>query len=115
MMTVTKNIKWEGAGIKLPDGKRIWKTFDKLDGSNDPTGWAISSGGYPEVSEEGVRWLDTSRPLDASLRHYCLIPFINEIGEKANLRTDTPTVFYLARTFKWTVVDEIRGHYYSVS
>lgn len=112
-MNGKKTYMWEGTGTKLPDGHTIIETHDHPDGSR----WAImdESGRRPEQTTDGVMWIDQSRCLDASTRHAPLIPMLDQNGEQHATVTDTPTLLFLARMFRWTIVDEVRGHYYNVS
>lgn len=104
---------WQGAGTRLPDGHTIHETHDHPDGSR----WAISdqSGRLPESTDDGVLWLDRERCLSASTRHAPTIPLRDERGAKCSTPTDTPTLLYLSRMLRWTIVDDVRGHYYNVS
>lgn len=105
--------EWQGTGTKLPDGHTIHETHNHPDGSR----WAISdqSGRLPQNTNDGVLWLDRERCLNASTHHAPTIPLRNEAGEQYSTPTDTPTLLYLSRVFRWAIVDETRGHYYNVT
>jgi hypothetical protein len=112
-MSTTAAYRWEGAGTPLPSGHRIYETHDHPEGSR----WAIAdeSGKYPDQTNDGVLWLDFERSLDASTRHAPTVPLRDDEGNPSSTPVDAPTIFYLARMFRWTVQDEIRGRFYSVS
>lgn len=105
---MNKTYKWEGSGTKLPDGHTIIETHDGPDG----VAWAIfdDSGSSPETSDDGILWLDPTRCLNASTD---TIPLQREAnGERLGALTDTATILYLSKMFRWTIEDRVRGHFY---
>lgn len=115
----TRTHKWEGAGTKLPSGHRIFETKDIIERDQEPPlRWAITdhqSSRLPQNADGGVLWLDESRCLNASTRHSPLIPVVDNDGKVSeSVRVDAPTILFLSRLLGWTIVDEVRGHYYNV-
>lgn len=120
----TKTYKWEGAGTPLPDGHRIFETYDReFDGHAHNFGVAIcdDSGATPDQTDDGVLWLDETRTLciehDFSdpdhPREHMFIPLLDERGNKTRTPTDAATLLYLSRSMRWTIEDEHNGHFYN--
>lgn len=110
------DIKWEGAGVKLPDGRLIIET---LDNGLGVSGWALVPTGRKKPYKNLIHWLDRSRCLNASTRHAPIIPTTQqidggEVEQIAGTKTDTPTILFLSRLLHWTIEDEVRGHFYNV-
>lgn len=106
-------IKWEGAGTPLPSGHRLFESHDK---GNGESGWAIvdMSGRMPEDSDDGILWLDQSRPLKVGTRHAATVPVIDTKEAQASVPIDATSLLVLSKMFRWTIYDDIRGHYYNV-
>lgn len=105
--------EWEGSGWELPDGHRIFATRNNGRGEH---AWAIAdeSGGLPEDTDDGVLWLDQSRPLGVG-EGTPTIPLRRESdGAPVRTITDPPTILMLSRMLRWTIADEARGHTYNV-
>jgi len=98
---------------KLPDGHRIFGTV--TDGYGFRYAIADDSGETPEETNDGVMWLDSSRCLNMSTRWAPTIPLLNEKGERSSTITDGPTVLYLAHSLGWTIGDEVRNRFYTVT
>lgn len=101
------------APANLPDGHRL---FYGATGSEDHDAYnkvaiADGSGGMPHTTDDGVLFLDQSRPLTVS-RNICLIPVISESGVPWTTASDAATILRLSREFRWTVTDGT--HYYNV-
>jgi hypothetical protein len=113
MGSAKTKITWEGAGTRLPDGHRLFETHDNGAGV---AAWAIvdRSGRLPEDSNDGVLWLDRFRCLDASTGHQPTIPVKDKDGKSFTVPSNTPAILFLSRMLKWTIQDEVRGHYYNV-
>jgi len=120
MNKTTKTYTWEGAGTPLPDGHRIFLTYDYPDG----VGWAIAddSGHYPDQTDDGILWLDPTRCLmimtddsdpDRPSEHIA-IPLVRENGERTRTPSDAATILMLSRLMRWTIEDETRGRFYNV-
>lgn len=115
--------RWQGWGTPLPDGHRIIEGIDR----DRQYRWAImdNSGDRPEVTDEGILWLDRDRPLliateivdlvgGHGIEHF-QIPVITEDGRKAYTPTNARSILMLSRFMRWTIEDESRGHYYTVA
>lgn len=110
---MAKNIKWEGAGTKLPSGHTIIETND------DGTGvsrWAIfdQSGRTPETTHDGILWLDRERTIKAGTRHAPTVPVVSPEGATFSVPVDAPTMLRLSQMLRWTIEDDVRGHFYNV-
>lgn len=75
-----KNYKWEPGILLEKDGHRIFR--EKIDRR-----WAIAdnSGEVPQYTEDGVLWLDFTRPLQVGTR-FCGIPVTCERGNSRESR-----------------------------
>lgn len=97
--------KWTKAET-LPDGHRIFATL-----TDDGLQYAIAddSGDLPEQTDDGILWLDETRPLlvDRDDRtQYCSIPLIDEDGKQTLTPTDVSTLLHLANQMRWMITDE---------
>lgn len=94
----------------LPDGHTLFFTDSKK--YPDLIAIADESGERPELTNDGVMWLDFERPLSLGRRldeqetigH---IPLKTPDNEETTTVTDVPTIFLLAAWFNWKV--NVRG------
>lgn len=85
---------------KLPDGHRLF--HDGGPAAERQYAIADDSGRAPEATDDGVLFMDRSRPLEAG-RH-CAIPLVSERDEQLTRTPTTPaTVLLLAARFDWRV------------
>ena len=109
------NWKMEG---KLPDGHRLFSTTD-----NGVKKYALAddSGHTPDLTDDGVLWLDATRCLgvdkDDSFdppREYITIPVVDSNGKSSYAVTDASTMLHLANLLKWQVEDEDNKAIYEI-
>ena len=73
--------------------------------------WAIAddSGETPDQTDDGVLWLDLTEPLRIDKgddpREFFVIPLVDEDGIKTRTGTNVATLLFLARAFRWDIVD----------
>jgi hypothetical protein len=93
----------------LPDGHVLFFT-DSID-HPDLIAIADGSGDTPEQTDDGVLWLDFSRPLMLGRKpnsmDYGNIPLLTPDSEQTTTITDVATVFLLSSWFNWDV--NVRG------
>jgi len=78
---------------RLPDGHRMFFT-------EDPRRVAIvdNSGRTPELSDDGVLWINFDEPVAICGRN-CFIPIIDNEGRKYSTPTDFDTTFLLSQEY----------------
>lgn len=111
-MPVIMNYDWQGVGTVLPSGHRIFEAHAHQPVEGLPWAVADDSGGTPDQTQDGVLWLDRSRPLQIS-ETFCTVPVISEDGDKTAVGCGGATILMLARMFEWSINDEQRGAYYN--
>jgi len=88
----------------LPDGHRLFES--------DENRYAIAdeSGFLPNNTDDGVLWLDFTRPLSVEVdnsfnppREYFNIPLTDESGKDTRTTTNVRTLALLATKFNWPV------------
>lgn len=113
-MPETKTKYAWGRPTHLADGHRLFMADE---------GFAIAddSGSKPELTDDGVLWLDLSLPLGITLdesfdppHEHFMIPLVNEAGEQVRTITNVRTLMYLARWLKWPVREEESGRTFYV-
>jgi hypothetical protein len=123
-MNKIKTYKWDGAVTRLPDGHRIFTTYERDFDGGKTYGVAIAddSGRFPETTDDGVLWLDVTRCLMVMRdnsdpdrpREHIAIPLVDENGNQTRTPSDAATILFLSREFGWTIEDQTRGAYYGV-
>lgn len=96
--------EWVRAGT-LPDGHKLFRQE-----GTDRIAIADESGDAPHLTDDGVLWLDFSRPLVAH-EQSCHIPLTNDRGNHTLVTvTDTLTLLVLADRFTWHISgkDDVR-------
>lgn len=109
------------APAELPDGHRLFygATGDDDHDAYNKVAIADDSGGLPQDTDDGVLFLDQSRPLYVGYedqqqgRCFALIPVVDLDGEGTHALSDAATILRLSREFRWTVSDR-NIHYYNV-
>lgn len=106
-MAIQKQYKWI-IEEELHDGHRIFRD------NQAEVRWAIAdaSGDTPEQTDDGVLWLDVTKPL--VLSGYPMIPLKNDAGQQTRTITDGPTLLWLSARFDWMIHDEAHNLYYTV-
>lgn len=89
----------------LPDEHRLFYTDDAR-----RVAIADLSGDAPQFTDDGILWLDFTRPL--ALGAQTFIPLRAEDGTETRTPTDAPTIVLLAETFGWGI--NVRGILYDV-
>lgn len=87
---------------KLNDGHRLFE----LDSNQDEIAIADDSGTTPDLTDDGVLWLDRTRPLIVYSEEQpvsCAIPLRDQHGEATRTPTDAASILYLAARFDWAV------------
>lgn len=102
--------KWGGA-YPLPSGHRL---FYDTSGGGSRAAIADESGKLPQDTDDGILWIDTSRPIDCG-RNEILLPVIADGTNEERLTViDAPTMLDLSSQFRWTIVYNRGGRYYNV-
>jgi hypothetical protein len=101
---MTKTYAW-GLPEHLPDGHRIFR------GHFDRFAIADNSGKRPEQTDDGILWLDQTRPLRLEtnvfeVKEYLHIPLVDEDGTATHTITNAQTLLYLSARFNWVIRTE---------
>jgi hypothetical protein len=93
---MTTTVAWSEVE-RLPDGHRLFFYEDMI-------AIADNSGRTPEVTDDGLLWLDFSRPLSLCGRN-CFIPINDGEREFATI-TDFTTVLMLSERYEWPISNQ---------
>lgn len=110
---MTDHRRWSGP-TNLPDGHRI---FERQGPDGLERAIADDSGRTPELTDDGLLFLDPSRSLIVMAEgedEHLAIPLIDERGKRTRTPTDAASLLYLSREYGWTIHDEVRERFYNV-
>lgn len=124
-MNTAQPYRWANTK-RLPDGHRIFRAKvsdpDIPTHGEDPIAWALAdnSGDTPEQTDDGVLWLDFTRPLRIARQgstgeyqqEYFVIPLRTPDGLLTRTSTDATTLLYLASKFNWEIWDAHHDKHY---
>ena len=92
--------------VHLADGHRIFQ-------ARYTDRWAIAddSGSTPDQTDDGILWLDQTRPLKIETnvfeaKEYRFIPLLSPTGKESHAVTNMATMMYLSAHFVWRIEDE---------
>ncbi len=111
-MTDVLKIEWMPS-TELPDGHRLFPLSKRNDGG--PDSWftnkalpmvaiADDSGAFPEMTDDGVLWLDFGHSLMVGGKPERLsIPLLTDDGTESRTPTDMTTLMCLSAKYRWHI------------